>query len=228
MTNTDTDRDYVNAANRDQLFSNLPKINYQHDEPIDILQHIETDNLRMSSWAVAEIFYQSSDGESKMVQIKADTKENLHARIKMMYEDMNMEWIQPEYAEHIHMSVNIEFEVPNYHYGLPFDPAEHNRKEEWKYDVSSKETAARLYQDFKLKFKNYYNDICAKYNVAGKFNVNKTTKSTSKTVQTISRVREGPHHHSTANNSRRKSTSAESQGQQLCRGTVLSLKKYIN
>ena len=221
MTNTDTDREYMNAAHKDQLFSNLPRLDYQHDQPIDILQHIERDNLRMSSWAVAEIFYQSSDGESKRVQIKADTKEILHERIKMMYEDMDMEWIEPEYPEHIHMRVSIEFDAKQYRFGLPFDPADHNKKEEWEYDVHSKEEAEKLYRDFKQKFKNYYNDVCAKYNVAGRFSVNKTTKSTSKTVQTVSRVR-APHHHNAANSWRKSTpeqTPEQSQGQQLCQGS---------
>jgi len=228
MSDTDTDRDLINLEARDQLFQGIidsQRNEYPNDQPVMAIPHIEKDNLRKSSYAVGEIFYQRSDGTTDHRTLKADSIDLLHSRIKSIYEEYGMVWVEPENSEKtLVMKVKIEFEANRY-----FDPTKFDTDEEHSYTGYSQEQGEQLYTEFKNKFKQLHKSICERYNVAGRISFGKQWAASSQTVtKSVSRYHpQHSHHHqqqhsSSSESSSRKNT--QSKQEQLCSEQRKSIK----
>ena len=163
------------------------------DEPYKVQNHIEIDNIKKSQYAVAEIFFHSSDGPPVKIVLYNEDFEQLRIEVKSIYQDHGMEWIEPDYPRKINLKVSIVFD--NEPDG---QPSRWNKDVEHIFNITSAAEADEMDQEFRNKWKSYFNEKSSEHNIGGSYKFGRSTQITQKTSRRVKQPRRHHNHHNVA------------------------------
>lgn len=189
------------------------------DEPYKVQNHIEIDNIKKTQYAVAEIFFHSSIGPPIKIILENEDFEQLRIEVKSIYQEHGMEWIEPDYPRKINLKVSIVFD--NEPDG---QPSRWNKDVEHIFNITSAADADEKDQEFRNKWKSYFNEKSSEHNIGGSYKFARSTQITQKTSRRVKQPRRNHNHHHVApvHSSNNQIVDEDKKiQQQLCSGTII-------